>query len=195
MTLRMIGAILSSVMLPFSVALPESAPANKIAVIGMQSAIASTTDGQKAAAQLNAKYQPKQKDFDQRQREITQLRDQLDKGASLLSAEKRYQLAREVEERKRKLERDISDARDDLNADQQRILQTLGQKLLAVAEQYAKDHGYCLVLDVSSANTPVLYASPTTDITKDIVAQYNKANPAQGAQPSQPSAAAKSPPK
>ena len=93
MTLRTIGAILPAVMLPFSVALPESAPANKVAVISMQNAIASTTDGQKAAEELNAKYQPKKKDFDQRQREITQLQDQLDKGASLLSAEKRDQLA------------------------------------------------------------------------------------------------------
>jgi outer membrane protein len=53
-------------------------------------------------------------------------------------------------------------------------LQGLGQKMMAVIERYARDNGYTLVVDVSNPQTPVLYASPSIDITKDIIELYDK---------------------
>jgi outer membrane protein len=41
-------------------------------------------------------------------------------------------------------------------------------------DKYAKDSGYSLILDVSNPNTPVLYASNTIDITKEIIDLYDK---------------------
>jgi outer membrane protein len=48
---------------------------------------------------------------------------------------------------------------------------------MQVIDKYAKDNGYTLVLDVSSQQTPVLYASNTIDITKDIIDLYDKNSP------------------
>ena len=48
------------------------------------------------------------------------------------------------------------------------------QKILAVIEKYARDNGYTMVVDVSSPQTPVLYASPSIDITKEIIELYDK---------------------
>jgi outer membrane protein len=45
---------------------------------------------------------------------------------------------------------------------------------MVVVDKYAKDNGFTLVLDVSSPQTPVLYASNTIDITKEIVDLYDK---------------------
>ena len=41
-------------------------------------------------------------------------------------------------------------------------------------EKYSRDNGITMVLDVSSQQTPVLYASPSVDITKEIIEMYDK---------------------
>src|SRR6266853_1391293 len=59
--------------------------------------------------------------------------------------------------------------------DQQKALQDLGGRMMAVIDKYAKDNGFVLVLDVSSPQTPVLFASNSIEITKEIVDLYDKA--------------------
>jgi outer membrane protein len=152
-------------------------PTYKLGAINMQEAIAGTKDGQKAAQQLDAKAQPKQKEFDQRQTELAQLQDQFNKGGSVLSEDKRNQLLRDIDQKKKALERDISDAKEELTAAQQDALQGLGQRMMALIEKYAKDNGYSLILDFSNPSTPVLYASSAIDLTQDIIGLYDKANP------------------
>jgi len=44
----------------------------------------------------------------------------------------------------------MQDAEEDLKAEQQKVLQGLGQRMMAVIEKYAKDNGYTLILDVSN---------------------------------------------
>lgn len=149
-------------------------PATKIAVISMQGAIVGTKDGQKASAQLEGEYEPKKKQFEARSNEITQLQDQLTKGGSLMSDEKRTQLERDIDEKKRRLERDVQDARDSMSAEQQRLLQGLAQRVMAVVEKYAKDNGYTLVLDDSNPSNTILYTATANDITQDIIALYDK---------------------
>ena len=157
-------------------AVSAQSSANKVGVISIQGAITGTKEGQKASQQLDAKFQPKQKEFDQRQSELAQLQDQFNKGGGVLSEDKRNQLTRDIDQKKKKLERDMSDAKDELTAEQQRLLQGLGQRMLAIIEKYAKDKGYSVVLDVSNPNTPILYASPAIDLTQEIIAQYDQAS-------------------
>ncbi len=146
----------------------------KVGVISVQGAIVGTKDGQKASQQLQVKFAPKQKDVQGRQAEITQLEDQLRKGGNLMSEDKRTQMARDIDEKKKRLQRDVQDDQEELQTEQQRVLQGLGQRMMAVIEKYAKDNGYTMILDVSSPNTPVLYASSGIDITQDIVSLYDK---------------------
>lgn len=146
----------------------------KIAVISMQGAIVGTKDGQKASAQLEGEYEPKKKQFETRSNEIAQLEDQLAKGGSLMSDEKRTQMQRDIDEKKRRLERDVQDARDEMTAEQNRLLQGLAQRVMAVVEKYAKDNGYTLVLDDSNPSNSILYTATANDITQDIIALYDK---------------------
>jgi outer membrane protein len=150
--------------------------ATKVGVISVQGAIVGTKDGQKAAQQLDAKFGPRKKELDGRQNEVVQLQDQYSKGGTLMSEEKRNQLARDIDEKKKRLERDMQDSQEELQGEQQRVLQGLGQRMMAVIEKYAKDNGYIMILDVSNPNTPVLYASSAIDITQDIVQLYDKSS-------------------
>jgi outer membrane protein len=147
---------------------------NKVGVISIQGAIVGTKDGQKASQELDAKFVPKNKEFQNRQSEIVQLQDQLTKGGTVMAEDKRNQLARDIDEKKKRLERDMQDAEEDLKGEQQKVLSSLGQRMMAVIEKYAKDNSFSLILDVSNQNTPVLYASSGIDITQDIVSLYDK---------------------
>ncbi|MCU1295104.1 MAG: outer rane chaperone Skp (OmpH) [Bryobacterales bacterium] len=164
--------------------------AGKVGVISVQGAIVGTKDGQKASEQLQTKFAPKKKDLDARNTEVTGLEDQVRKGGTLMSEEKRTQMERDIDEKKRRLQRDVQDAQEEWNGAQQQLLQSLGQRMMAVIEKYAKDNGYTMILDVSNPNTPVLYASSGIDITQDIVALYDKSSanggPATGAPTSTP---------
>ena len=146
----------------------------KVGILSVQGAIVGTKDGQKASQELETKFAPKKKDIDTRQTELAQLQDQYNKGGNLMNEDKRNQLARDIDEKKKRLERDVQDAQEELNAEQQRVLQGLGQRIMAVITKYAKDNGYTMILDDSNPNTPILYASSAIDITQDIISLYDK---------------------
>ncbi len=153
----------------------------KVGVIAIQQAIISTKDGQKAAADLDAKTAPKKKAIEEKQNNITSLQDQLNKGQNTLSEATKADLYKNIETKKKSLQRDIEDAQAELDQDQQKILQQLGAKIMAVIEKYARDHGFTMVVDVSSPQSPILYASPSIDITKEIIELYDQSSAAMGA--------------
>jgi len=169
---KVIGSL--ALALTVAIAAPAQAQTGKFAVINIQSAIVSTKDGQKAAADLTTKYDPRQKEVAARQAELAQLRDQLQKGQNTLSDAAKNELYKNIDLKTKSLNREMEDAQADLEQDQQRLVQELGQKIMVVVDKYAKDNSFTLVLDVSSPQTPVLYASNTIDITKDIVDLYDK---------------------
>ena len=151
----------------------QGAP-SKVGVINIQGAIVTTKDGQKAASELETRSAPKRKELEGKQNEINQLKDQLQKGQNTLSEATKAELYKNIDTKTKILNRDVEDAQAEFDQDQQKILQQLGQKMMAVIDKYAKDNGYTLILDVSSPQTPVLYASNTIDVTKDIIDLYDK---------------------
>jgi outer membrane protein len=159
----------------------------KVAIIHVQNAILQTKDGQKAASDLQGRFAPKKAALDKKQADIAALQDTLRKGSATMSEEAKAKLIRDIDANNKSLQRDTEDAQADLDAEQGKIMQELGNKVMAVLEKYATGNGYSLVLDVSNPQTPVLWASQTIDITGDIVKLYDQANPGTGA----PAAAAK----
>ena len=148
---------------------------SKVAAINIQAAIIGTKDGQKAAAELQAKMQPKKRELEQRQSDINALQDQLNKGQNTLSETAKSDLYKNIEAKKKTLQRQMEDAQADLEADQNKLMQQLGQKIVAVIERYARDNGYTMVVDVGNPQTPVIYASPSVEITKEVIELYDKA--------------------
>ena len=146
----------------------------KIAVINVQAAIAGTKDGQKAAAELEAKAGPKKKELDQKQNDINALKDQLQKGQNTLSEATKNDLYKNIQQKTTSLQRDYEDAQADMDQEQQKLLQVLGQKVLATIERYARDHGFAMVVDVSLQPNPIMYASPSMEITKEIIDLYDQ---------------------
>lgn len=166
------------------------AQTQKIAVIDMQSALLGTKDGQKAAAELKARFTPKEQELQKRQAELQAKQDEYRKGENTLSDDKKATLTRDIDTLTRNLQRDSDDARQDLDAEQQRILNDLGQKMMQVLQKYATDKQLTMIMDVSGQPNNVLFASNAIDVTRDVVALYDSAAPVT---PSAPPAAAAAP--
>jgi outer membrane protein len=169
---------------PVVVAPPESTPPElpvKVATLFAQNAIISTQDGQKASAALNAKFAPKKDAFARKQTELQSLRDQLKRGQATMSADVKARLNQAIDDKTKEMQRLGEDSQDALEQEEGAMLQQLGDKLLEVVRDYASRHGYAVVIDVSVPNGPVLWASPSVDITNEIVKLYDQAHPAAAA--------------
>jgi outer membrane protein len=169
---------------PVTVAVPMSAPEPppvKVATIFGQNALASTQEGQKATQALTTKFAPQREAFERKQTELQSLRDQLKKGQATLSPEARDRLTRDIDAKTKEAERLGEDSQTALQHEEGALMQELGDKLMAVIQQYAASHALAFVIDVSVPNGPVLWASPSIDITNEIVRLYDQAHPVQAA--------------
>ncbi len=148
----------------------------KVGVIDVQSAIVATSDGKKAAADLQAKFVPKKNELDKKQSDIAALQASLAK-ANVMSDEAKQKVMRDIDKKTTDLKRDTEDANAELEQEQGRIMNDLGGKLMSVLNKYASDNGFALVLDISNQQSGVLFASNTIDVTREIIALYDKSAP------------------
>jgi len=183
--------LLAAVMAGVALAQAPAAAPTKVAVIQIQAALVSTKEGQKAAAELETKMGPRKKELDGKQAELKDLQDKLQRGGNTLSDSAKEELTRNIDQKTKSFNRQVEDAQAELEAEQQKLLQQLGQKMMQVIDKYAQSNGFSIVLDVSNPNTPVLYASNTIDITKEVIDLYDKTiGTAPAAAPAKPAALA-----
>jgi len=166
--------ILSVFLATLAVPLVASAQ-DKIGVVSMNAAIASTAEGKKAIGDLQKKYQPRQQELERLQTEIQGIQDQLSKQTATLSDEEQRRLSRDLEDKQKLLKRSTDDAQSDFNTDRDEAVRRIGQKMLRVVGDYCQQNGYALVLD--GAQIPIYYAAKDIDITAEIVKRYDAANP------------------
>ncbi len=152
---------------------PAGAASEKVAVIAFQVAVAQTNEGQRDFSDLEKKFDPRRQQLKQESDEIDTLTKQLQSQASTLSQDEQQSKARDIDEKKKKLDRDSQDAQSDFQQAMQDMYNNLALKVMDVLEAYAKQKGYTVVLDTSEQTSPVLYASDGTNITKAIIDAYN----------------------
>jgi len=176
LAMTVVGAGMALAQAPAAVTAPVSAaaPPTKVAVIQIQAALAATKEGQKAAADLEVKLGPRKKELDGKQAEIKDLQEKLQRGGNTLSDSAKEDLTRNIDAKTKSYNRELEDAQAELEQEQQKVVGALGQKMMAVIDKYAQQNGFAIVLDVSSQTTPVLYASNTVDITKEVIDLYDK---------------------
>src|SRR6266852_95911 len=146
----------------------QGAATTKVGIIHIQNAIISTKDGQKAAKDLQDKFAPTRARLEKKQAEIEADRAKLNQGSNVMSADQKEKLMRDVDAKTKSLNRDTEDAQAEVDQEQGKVMQELGGRIMAVIDKYAKDHGYSLIIDVSSQQTPVLFAADEINITPEI---------------------------
>jgi outer membrane protein len=164
-------------------AAPGSASAGKIAVINVRQAIAGTSEGKQAGAELQSQFAPRQSELEGLNKQINDLRQRIDAGNGKISPEEQARLQREGEAKARALQRKQDEYQEDVNAAQADVFDRIGRKMIDVLDRYARENGYVVVLDSSAQNTPILFASTNVDVTQDIVKLYDQAYPVKAGAP------------
>jgi outer membrane protein len=166
-------------------AAPAAPGPAKIAVIAFQVAVAQTNEGQRNFADLQKKYEPRRQQLKTLSDDVDNLTKQLQAAADKLTPVEQQSKATAIDTKKKQLDRDAQDAQNDFQQEMQDVYNTLASKVYDVMQSYAELKGYTLVLDVSQQQSPVLYASTATNITKEIIDAYNVKSgiPAPPAQP------------
>ena len=164
----------------------------KIAVIDIQTAILATNEGQRDFNQLNAKFDPKRNELQAANKEIEDLKRQLQTQDGKLNEDARGTLVKSIDQKQKSLQRNSEDAQNDYQQQQNEIVQRILGKLAPVVKKYATDNGVTLLIDISNPwpQGQVLWARDSVDITRPVVEAYN----AQSGVPAPPKAASTSTP-
>jgi outer membrane protein len=175
-------------------ATPAGRIPNRIGIIQVQQALLSTHDGQRAMQEFQVKFvEPRKKDLDKKAQEIRDLQDKLQHAGAAMADAAKAELQRSIDDKTKRYNRDMQDAQDEMQQENGKLLEEMSGKMQQVIDKYAETNGYAVIINVSDPNTPVLYASSTVDITKDIIDLYDKQFPS--AAPAKPAAPTTSAPK
>jgi outer membrane protein len=147
----------------------------KIAVIAFQAAVTQTNEFQRNFAGLQKKYEPKRQELKTLNDQIDSLKKQLQTQGATLSDQERENRTRTIDEKQKQLQRSTEDDTNDFQQEMQDAFNGVASKVGDTLVAYAKQHDFTLVLDGGNQEAQaVLYANPTTDITKAIVDAYNQ---------------------
>ncbi len=181
----MLASTLGASALAQTAAEPPSAPGvasaavapagpTKIAVIQFEGVVAQTNEGQRAFAQLNTKFQPKQQQIKQESDEVDTLKKDMQTAGDKLSDAERQSRLRTIDEKEKSLQRNVEDARNDFSGEMNETFQGIAQKVAAIMTAYAQQNGYTIVLDAGQQQSPILWASEATNISEAVVQAYNQ---------------------
>lgn len=162
-----------------------------VGVIDIQQAIGASNEGQRDFGALEKKFEPKRTELSNANTEIENLKKQLSTQGDKLNEEARNKLVKEIDAKQKNLQRALEDAQADFQAQQNEILNRIGQKMMDTAIKYAQAHAIGVIIDASSPQSGVLWANEGMNITKPVVDAYNvssgvPAQPATSALPSAP---------
>ena len=161
-------------------ATPAAAPAvtgpgTKIGTISMEQAIFATNEGRRDFEALSKKLEPKQNELKGQNDEIEGLKKQLNTQGDKLNDDARASLVKQIESKQKSLDRQLQDAREDAQNQQNEIAQRILQKLGPVLIKYATDNGFGMIVDTSQPwpQSPVVWWGESVDVTKPVVDVYN----------------------
>ncbi len=160
---------------PASAAPAVTGTGTKVGTISMEQAIFATYEGRRDFEALSKKLEPKQNELKGANDEIESLKKQLNTQGDKLNEEARATLVKQIETKQKSLDRQLQDAREDAQNQQNEIAQRILQKLGPVLIKYATDNGFGMIVDTSQPwpQSPVVWWGESVDVTKLVVDVYN----------------------
>lgn len=169
---------------------PSSAPAGpvKLGTMNFEASVLYCNEGQRDFGELQKKFQPRRDKLEAQNAEIQQMQKQLQTAGEKLSEDERATRVRNIEARQKELQRASEDFQNDAQTEQQAAFQKIAAKVADYVQTYAQDNGYTAILEVGSQTTSVIYAVPSVDITRAVIAGYNQKSGVPAPPPSAPGA-------
>jgi len=150
----------------------QTTPALKIGVFDANRVSEETDEGKKIAAKLSAFGEKKKAELAAKDKEINDLRAQLDSQNLSLSPEKLQQMQKDVQRKGLELQQAQEAARSEFQIEVSEAQNKFQEQLIRVINQFGRDEGFTLVLERSTGG--VAFASESIDVTTAIVDKFNE---------------------
>ncbi|MCH7923107.1 MAG: OmpH family outer membrane protein [Nitrospinae bacterium] len=156
---------------------PVVAEPVKIGYVDIQRVIDESTIGLRANAKLRKDFERRAAELKNMEKELEQVRLELDSKGSVMSAERRRQLEEEFRRDRRDFKRADRDNSEEFNIKRKQLLIGILPKIVKAVQTIGKEQGYTLILQ----NKPdiLLYLNDRVDVTSEVIARLNVEAPAQ----------------
>jgi len=148
----------------------QTAP--KIGVFDANRVSEETDEGKKIQAKLSAFGEKKKAELAAKDKEISDLRAQLDSQNLSLSPEKLQQMQKDVQRKGLELQQAQEAARSEFQIEVSEAQNKFQEQLIRVVNQFGRDEEFTIVLERSSGG--VAFASESIDVTTAIVDKFNE---------------------
>ena len=140
----------------------------KIGFVNIAKIMEQSPQAEAARKALEREFSSRDKQLTSSRDGVVKLEEKLKNDGSIMSEANRVKLERDILSKKRDYNRMRDELREDFNIRRNEELGSLQKKVYEVIQQIAKQEKYDLVL-----TQPVLYASPSVDITDRVLQKLN----------------------
>jgi outer membrane protein len=166
--MKKVLALLSSILL-FAGTQAYAADAAKIAVVNVQQVLLQSAKVAEVNTKLQDQFKPRQEKLAGQQKALQDEFDTFNKNSSTMKAADRDTTEKKLNDEKANFLKEAGAFQKEVNAEQNKAMQSILKQLSGIISDLAKKNGYSLVLDSQA----VVYSADATDITKDVAKDFN----------------------
>jgi len=146
----------------------------KLGVFDAQLVSESTDVGKRIQADLTTFSDKKEAEISGKQKQISDLRQQLSQQSLSLSPDKRTLMEKDIQRMMLELQSLQESANRELELEYGAATKSFRDKLVVAVDSFGKDEGFSVILDRSQ----VAWAAPAIDVTSAVIERFNKMFPA-----------------
>lgn len=144
----------------------------KIGLIDVQRCLDESKEGQKIINLLKKKKDVLQRQLGMKEKELSRLRDELEKQAMILSMDAQEDKKRTFERKTREFKYLLRDLNEDMRRARQKEEKTIFSELLEIIEKIGSEENYTLIMQKKAGG--VLYCTDSVDITEKVIRAYDQ---------------------
>jgi outer membrane protein len=146
----------------------------RIGLVDLQRCIQESEEGRKVFEVLKKKKDDLQKQLDMKEKELLDLRKELEKQAMMLSMDAQEDRKKTIERKTRELEFLLKDSNEEMRRAQEKEQKRILKELEKVLEKIGSEGNYIMILEKRAGG--VLYWNKTYDLTDKVVKAYDQMN-------------------
>jgi len=144
----------------------------KIGSVDLVKALNESDAGKKAKTELEFLIKSKQASLDEKGKSIEKTKSDVDKQASVLSAEARKTKDDELEKMIRDYQRLVSDSQNEVKKKEGDLTNDIIKELREIIQKIGTDEGYTLILEGGEGQ--ILFSKKDIDLTEYVVKKHNE---------------------
>jgi outer membrane protein len=144
----------------------------KIGCIDFQKVLNESDAGKKAKTDLEVLVKSKQTTLDEKGKTIEKMKADLEKQASVLSAEAKKSKEEELEKILREYQRLVQDSQTEVKKKELELTDAIIKDIRQIVEKMGEEGGYTLIIERTGGM--VLYSTKDIDLTDVVIKKYNQ---------------------